>query len=346
MAWMEPVSGEPEQQGAGSLGRCLLSAHADVFRVPWEDLIYPRFMSLPHNPEDSKDSPGEDGDASVDASVVPFRQSDSSPLDVKPLPCSEKHDQSPRCSAQEHGEGEYVELTGLPLPSFSPQRGSLTQSISLQVKVRSSARASQETADRQPTPDPTKPRLSGARPLPQAGPQPSASPPAEDQGAGRCGGKTWMFTKERGGNVSAWKEEQKEQMTEPVEGRDGTGGQKESDGEQLAEVVEVEEEVHISWQNGNGIQENETTADVQTEAGSRDSLSNTCSSGSSCQNSQEPRQSAASYSDKEESVLAPPSTGPGGGSKGKEEAPDEAGAPGDSSHGTFSSLPLSFSSCS
>uniref|UniRef100_A0A671V3N8 Uncharacterized protein n=1 Tax=Sparus aurata TaxID=8175 RepID=A0A671V3N8_SPAAU len=111
MAWLDSVNREREQRGASRLKHCLLSAHGDVFRVPWEDLVYPQFISrrrtsLMHNP---------------------CRDSNTSGQNAKLLPSSSKTDQSPLSS--EDSEGEYVELTELPLPRFSPQKGSLTQSI-------------------------------------------------------------------------------------------------------------------------------------------------------------------------------------------------------------------------
>lgn len=327
---MESVSKEPEQQGAGRLPRCSLPAHADVFRVPWEDLIHPQVISLACTPEDRKDSPGEDAD-------VPFRGSDSSPLDVKPLPFSEKGDQSPRSSEEDDSEGEYVELSQLALPSFSPQKGSLTQSISLQAKVRSSTRAPQKSPARKPTPKPTDLHSSGARPAPQASSQLSASPPApsEDQGTRSSGGETWMVVRETAGEDSAWKEELKEQVIEePV------GAWKESDGEemdeeQLAEVVEVEEEVRIIiQQNQDRMQEGEKKADVQTEAASQD-VDSPSSSRSFCEKNPEQRQGRDSS----------PPAGSGGRSKEKEEGADEKGAPAFTSQGTFFSFTPSFTSC-
>lgn len=335
---MESVSRELEQQGAGRLQRCLLSAHADVFRVPWEDLIYPQFISQTPTPEDRKDSPGEDAD-------VPFRESDSSPLDVKPLPFSEKRDQSPRSSEVDNSEDEYVELSQLPLPSFSPQKGSLTQSISLQAKVRSSTRAPQKSRARKPTPEPTNPHSSGARPAPQASSPPSASPPApsEGQGSGSSGGETWMLAKEPAGEDPAWKEEPKEHtIEEPVGGRKESDDE-EMDEEQLAEVVEVEEEVQIIIQhNQDRMQEDEKKADVPTEAGSQDVDSHGSGRSFSEKNSEQ-RQCVDSYSAKR--VLAPPPAGSEGGSKERKEGPNDKGAPAFTSQGTFFSFTPSFTSC-
>uniref|UniRef100_A0A3Q3JKZ7 Uncharacterized protein n=1 Tax=Monopterus albus TaxID=43700 RepID=A0A3Q3JKZ7_MONAL len=119
MAWLDSVNREREQRGVSRLERCLLSANGDVFRVPWEDLVYPQFISRPRT------SPKEDEE-----------DANSSRLDVKLPPSSTKTNHSPADS--DDSEGEYVELTELPLPRFSPQKGSLTQSISLQLQARTS----------------------------------------------------------------------------------------------------------------------------------------------------------------------------------------------------------------
>lgn len=269
MAWMDSVSREPERPGAGRLERCLLSAPADVFRVPWEELSYPRFPSAAHS-LDGKACPGEGGEVSAHASVVPSRESDSSPRGVKPRPLSEERDRPLRSSEEDDPEGDYVELSQLPLPSFSPQKGSLTQS--LQVKVRS------------PAGDPTKLRT-------RAAPQPSAAPPAppEEQVTSSCGGKIWMFAIE-----AAWQEEAKDQMIE------------EPGGEEMGEeLVVLEEEVQIIIQQNHGpIQDHQKKADQQAEAGSQDvdSHSGTCTS--RCDRNPEDTPSA------DWRALAPPAAGP------------------------------------
>lgn len=155
-----------------------------------------------------------------------------------------------------------------------------------------------------------------------------------------------MVAKERGGEDSAWEEEQK--TREPGEGRDSVGGWKESDGgemheEQLAEVVEVEEEAQILiQQNHDPIQEDEAmkegekTADVGTEAGRQEVDAH---SSSYCEKKPDQRQSAGSYSEKERRGLAPP---PAGAEEEfqeeEEEGADDRGAPGFTTHRTFFSI--------
>ncbi len=159
MAWLDSVNREREQRGAPRLERCLLSARGDVFRVPWEDLVYPQFVSRPRNSlKEDKESSVKDGEMLINTSHNPCRDNNSSRQDVKLLPSS-KTGQSPASSEGEDSEGEYVELTELPLPRFSPQKGSLTQSISLQHRTRTSthttAHTPQHTAATTHTPNTT-----------------------------------------------------------------------------------------------------------------------------------------------------------------------------------------------
>ncbi|XP_032417541.1 puratrophin-1 isoform X1 [Xiphophorus hellerii] len=115
MAWLDGENRERERRGAAGLRRCVLSAQGDVFRVPWEDVVHPQFISR-------------------------SRGSASSRTDGKPLPLPATPSQS--AASSDDSEGEYVELTELlpplqpALTRFSPQKGSLTQSISLQNRTR------------------------------------------------------------------------------------------------------------------------------------------------------------------------------------------------------------------
>uniref|UniRef100_A0A087Y8A2 Pleckstrin homology domain containing, family G (with RhoGef domain) member 4 n=1 Tax=Poecilia formosa TaxID=48698 RepID=A0A087Y8A2_POEFO len=115
MAWLDAENRERERRGAAGLRRCVLSAQGDVFRVPWEDVVHPQFISR-------------------------SRSSAPSRTDGKLLPLSAAPSQS--AASSDDSEGEYVELTELlppqqpAPPRFSPQKGSLTQSISLQNRTR------------------------------------------------------------------------------------------------------------------------------------------------------------------------------------------------------------------
>lgn len=136
--------------------RCLLSAHGDVFRVPWEDLVYPQFISRPRTSgrqtsEDDKAASVKDGTMLINtAHNLSIKQdnkdetnlsnpSNKHTLRQEAAPLLSSVKQSAGSSDESDSEGEYVELTELPLPRFSPQKGSLTQSISQQHKARTSA---------------------------------------------------------------------------------------------------------------------------------------------------------------------------------------------------------------
>ncbi|XP_029982278.1 puratrophin-1 [Sphaeramia orbicularis] len=139
MSWLDSVNRDRERRGASRMERCLLSSHGDVFRVPWEDLVYPQFMTRPRMAlKDHKETPGKDGNMLINTS-----HDRSVTQDNKLLPSSVKANQT--SSEESDSEGEYVELTELPLPRFSPQKGSLTQSISQQHRARTSAHTPQIT---------------------------------------------------------------------------------------------------------------------------------------------------------------------------------------------------------
>ncbi|XP_077942208.1 puratrophin-1 isoform X2 [Gasterosteus aculeatus] len=123
MAWLDSINKEGEQRGARRLESCLLSAHGDVFKVPWPDLVYPPFPSEPSLKKENE-SPVKDGDMLMKTSQLLVRDVSSS-----------------RAASEdtEDSEGEYVEL--MELPRFSPQKGSLTQSINLQHRARTSTHA-------------------------------------------------------------------------------------------------------------------------------------------------------------------------------------------------------------
>nr|XP_057944361.1 rho guanine nucleotide exchange factor 40 isoform X2 [Doryrhamphus excisus] len=123
MAWLDSVNMDRAQRGMSRLERCLLSAQGDVFRVPWEDVVHPQFI---HRPRTAPTQAGEE---------LSNQSHDLPGHGAKP-----QTDQSAVFSEGEESEGEYVELTELALPRFSPQKGSLTQSISLQHRARRSTR--------------------------------------------------------------------------------------------------------------------------------------------------------------------------------------------------------------
>ncbi|XP_070411152.1 uncharacterized protein plekhg4 isoform X3 [Nothobranchius furzeri] len=127
MSWLDSINRDREQNGAARLEHCVLSAHGDVFRVPWEDVVYPQFNSQPQTALKEK----------KELTSTNKQDLNFSRQEVKILPFHT--DQSAESSRDEESEGEYVEL--MELPRFSPQKGSLTQSISLQYRTRTTAHA-------------------------------------------------------------------------------------------------------------------------------------------------------------------------------------------------------------
>lgn len=339
MAWLESVNRELEQQGARRREHRLLSAHGDVFRVPWEDLVYPQCRDLPYGVKCRKDFPGEDGDLSSSTSAAPCRESRSFRQDVKTLPLSKNGDQSQRSSEEDNSEGDYVELTELPLPSFSPQKGSLTQSISLQVKVRARTHAPQNAAATKET-LPTNTHTKGARPSPwschHTNSQTSASPPANAKALG-AGGFGGMIAKESRGEGSDCTEQQEEQTTEEQVNKEELD-EEETEEEELEEVVEVEEEVQvIIQQNQERMQEDEAAREDEKKAGSEDVApqTNRCS-----EKNEELTRSVDSCFETDKTVVVPPSPGAEvgfeDGQEGeRKEVADEKAAVEFNSEGTF-----------
>lgn len=158
MAWLDSINREREQRGASRLERCLLAAQDDVFRVPWEDLVYPQFISRPWTSLKNTSGGAKGKEVSINTPHTPCSVSDTPTENVMPLPSMTKRDQSQASSEGEDSEGEYVELAELPLPRFSPQKGSLTQSI----RVRTSTHTPQTSTASAHTPQPTNTHATGA----------------------------------------------------------------------------------------------------------------------------------------------------------------------------------------
>ncbi|KAI5626205.1 hypothetical protein C0J50_14195 [Silurus asotus] len=150
MAWLDSVNQERSGNGRATLEHCLLSADNDIFRVPWEDVVHPEFISRPPKAsqlvlenrtveksevkEEQEDCASESGHGVlIDTSMAETRERQDSCKVVKLLPALEQNS-SGRSSAADDSEGEYVELADITLPRFSPQKGSLTQAISMNYK--------------------------------------------------------------------------------------------------------------------------------------------------------------------------------------------------------------------
>lgn len=168
MAWLDSINREREQRGASRLERCLLAAQDDVFRVPWEDLVYPQFISRPWTSLKNTRGGAKGKEVSINTPHTPCRVSDTPTENVMSLPSMTKRDQSQASSEGEDSEGEYVELAELPLPRFSPQKGSLTQSIRVRTSTHTpqtsttTTNTSQTSTASAHTPQPTNTHATGA----------------------------------------------------------------------------------------------------------------------------------------------------------------------------------------
>lgn len=150
MAWLDSINQERSGNGRVTLEHCLLSADNDIFRVPWEDVVHPEFISRPpkaspsvlengrvedtevNEPQEDRASESEHG-ILIDTSMAESAERRNLCTTVELLPALEQ-DSSGRSSAADDSEGEYVELADITLPRFSPQKGSLTQSISMNYR--------------------------------------------------------------------------------------------------------------------------------------------------------------------------------------------------------------------
>uniref|UniRef100_A0A671QKF0 Rho guanine nucleotide exchange factor 40-like n=1 Tax=Sinocyclocheilus anshuiensis TaxID=1608454 RepID=A0A671QKF0_9TELE len=161
MDWLDSINRGRSVVRRAALEHCLLSADNDIFRVPWEDIVHPEFISRPPKVTEQAESRGvckevanrEERDSDIDQEDNPediqcrifidtstdqSREMDCQSKGVKLLPALSEigKDSSGRSSSStaEDSEGEYVELADISLPRFSPQKGSLTQAISMNYR--------------------------------------------------------------------------------------------------------------------------------------------------------------------------------------------------------------------
>ncbi|XP_026123332.1 uncharacterized protein plekhg4 isoform X2 [Carassius auratus] len=161
MDWLDSLNRERSVVRKAALEHCLLSADNDIFRVPWEDIVHPEFISRPPKVSEEAESRGvakevanrEERDSDVDQQDNPENiqcrifidtstdqsgEMDCQSKGVKLLPALSEigKESSGRSSSStaEDSEGEYVELADISLPRFSPQKGSLTQAISMNYR--------------------------------------------------------------------------------------------------------------------------------------------------------------------------------------------------------------------
>ncbi|XP_062997591.1 puratrophin-1 [Elgaria multicarinata webbii] len=131
-----------------ALENCLLASDDNIFRVPWEKIVNPEFISKPQTMEKNASSAPVPQWSSSLAFAVEQRQ--SSPPEVGPpfsrgpgdnvfmaiTEESAREAASKECASPVLGEDpewdlerEYVELTDVSLPTCGPPRGSTTQSV-------------------------------------------------------------------------------------------------------------------------------------------------------------------------------------------------------------------------
>ncbi len=161
MDWLDSINRERSVVRKAALEHCLLSADNDIFRVPWEDIVHPEFISRPPKVTEEAESRGVSKEVAnseergsdvdqednpediqcrifIDTSTDQSGEMDCQSKGVKLLPALSEisKDSSGRSSSNtaEDSEGEYVELADISLPCFSPQKGSLTQAISMNYR--------------------------------------------------------------------------------------------------------------------------------------------------------------------------------------------------------------------
>ncbi|KAJ8272177.1 hypothetical protein COCON_G00110360 [Conger conger] len=163
MDWLDSVNG---QRSGPRLQCCLLATDRDVFRMPWEDVVRPEYVSRPERVEHTA-AVGEVGGEGVAPSRVqesqPSRRrnagllanshsltndeamlgEDSPKQGIRIPVLGQLRGHSPLDDSDL--EGEYVELADISLPRFFPQKGSLTQSISLNYRNKNKARTNSHT---------------------------------------------------------------------------------------------------------------------------------------------------------------------------------------------------------
>uniref|UniRef100_A0A9J8BD24 Pleckstrin homology domain containing, family G (with RhoGef domain) member 4 n=1 Tax=Cyprinus carpio carpio TaxID=630221 RepID=A0A9J8BD24_CYPCA len=148
MDWLDSINRERSVVRKAALEHCLLSADNDIFRVPWEDIVHPEFISRPPKVTEEAASRGvakevaniEERDLDVDIEDNPEDIQcrifiDTSTDQSGEMDCQSKGvNGRSSSSTAEDSEGEYVELADISLPRFSPQKGSLTQAISMNYR--------------------------------------------------------------------------------------------------------------------------------------------------------------------------------------------------------------------
>ncbi|XP_041123907.1 rho guanine nucleotide exchange factor 40 isoform X2 [Polyodon spathula] len=151
--WLDSIN--QERMGT-ALEHCLLSTDSNIFRVPWEEVVRPEFRNKPRMIENVSGIARASGDGTCPKALQESQRlaNSSGPSASKgqmqkgpdirrtsSQPCFDAVnwlDLSDNMSEEfdQDLEGEYVELADFPLPRFFPQKGSLTESISLNYRNR------------------------------------------------------------------------------------------------------------------------------------------------------------------------------------------------------------------
>ncbi|XP_058849881.1 uncharacterized protein LOC117425702 isoform X1 [Acipenser ruthenus] len=151
--WLDSIN--RERMGT-ALEHCLLSTDSNIYRVPWEEVVRPEFRNKPRMIENVSGITRASGDGTCPKALQESQHmtnsSDPSTSagQMQKGPDIRRTSSQPRFDAvnwldvsdnmseesDQDLEGEYVELADFPLPRFFPQKGSLTESISLNYRNR------------------------------------------------------------------------------------------------------------------------------------------------------------------------------------------------------------------
>ncbi|KAK1161881.1 hypothetical protein AOXY_G18109 [Acipenser oxyrinchus oxyrinchus] len=155
--WLDSIN--RERMGT-ALEHCLLSTDSTIFRVPWEEVVRPEFRNKPRMIENVSGITRASGDGTCPKALQESQRMANSSDPSASAGQMQKASDIRRTSSQprfdavnwldlsdnmseesnQDLEGEYVELAEFPLSRFFPQKGSLTESISLNYRNRNKPR--------------------------------------------------------------------------------------------------------------------------------------------------------------------------------------------------------------
>ncbi|KAK6480152.1 hypothetical protein HHUSO_G19350 [Huso huso] len=155
--WLDSIN--RERMGT-ALEHCLLSTDSNIFRVPWEEVVRPEFRNKPRMIENVSGITRASGDGTCPKALQESQRMTNTSDPSTSAGQMQKRSDIRRTSSQtrfdavnwldlsdnmseesdQDLEGEYVELAEFPLSRFFPQKGSLTESISLNYRNRNKPR--------------------------------------------------------------------------------------------------------------------------------------------------------------------------------------------------------------